>query len=171
MLTLTQSKSGAHRRVSPAPPDGRRASPRSADGGPGLGPARIDVDPENRHASPEISGGGLAFGKEDESPELGSSLNRSQRGNCSTEYNTPLRHLSRLRTIPSPDIELPRYGAPNGTAAVPPRTGGKIPPTSDAVETPPTGLWRRPGFPGTPSKVTLFRAFRLTGLLVGIIAS
>ncbi|KAL1116358.1 hypothetical protein AAG570_004833 [Ranatra chinensis] len=205
MLTLTQSKSGAHRRVSPAPPDGRRASPRSADGGPGLGPARIDVDPENRrrppkidvdppkidvdppiidvdppiidhrrlapaknpvhfgvdpsnllkpphtteislgpahrlsprthrrknyfnaagscrpfpnryepydYASPEISGGGLAFGKEDESPELGSSLNRSQRGNCSTEYNTPLRHLSRLRTIPSPDIELPVMGHP-----------------------------------------------------------
>ncbi|KAL1116356.1 hypothetical protein AAG570_004831 [Ranatra chinensis] len=64
------------------------------------------------YASPEISGGGLAFGKEDESPELGSSLNRSQRGNCSTEYNTPLRHLSRLRTIPSPDIELPVMGHP-----------------------------------------------------------
>lgn len=50
--------------------------------------------------------------RQNEPPSSGMSLNRSQRGNCSTEYNTPLRYLSRLQTIPSPDIELPRRARP-----------------------------------------------------------
>lgn len=32
---------------------------------------------------------GASSNRQDESPSIGLSLNRSQRGNCSTEYNTP----------------------------------------------------------------------------------
>ena len=32
---------------------------------------------------------GVSSNRQDESPSIGLSLNRSQRGNCSTEYNTP----------------------------------------------------------------------------------
>ena len=32
---------------------------------------------------------GVSSNRQDESPSQGLSLNRSQRGNCSTEYNTP----------------------------------------------------------------------------------
>ncbi|KAI4473449.1 hypothetical protein M0804_015340 [Polistes exclamans] len=36
-----------------------------------------------------VLGNGVSSIRQDESPSQGLSLNRSQRGNCSTEYNTP----------------------------------------------------------------------------------
>ena len=80
------------------------------------------TNPPRAKAEPPHRCGGLVLIEKDESPELRQSLNRSQRCNCSTEYNTPLRYLSRLQTIPSPDIELP-LGNPC-YAEVPERTIG-----------------------------------------------
>ena len=43
----------------------------------------------HRERRSALSRGGVSSIRQDESPSRGLSLNRSQRGNCSTEYNTP----------------------------------------------------------------------------------
>lgn len=104
------------------------------------------------------------FSSENESPKRGLSLNRSQRGNCSPEYNTPpgnkvVCRIFRVSTSNSPKgVTVLRRGTGKPPGMLPERRPHEGAPSKPASAT--TG----PG-PGTPNKVTCDRAFRLTSLL------
>ena len=73
-------------------------------------PVRVRQFGSFRKACVYLPGGSSK--RHDESSERGMSLNRSQRGNCSTEYNTPLGTKVVYRRFRVPTLDMCTHGRP-----------------------------------------------------------